>query len=196
MMNDENKKDLDIKPRYKIWLEMNKEPLLGEGGAKLLLMIDKYNSIADAANVLNISYRFAWNYIRKIERKTKRRIVYTKRGGATGGKTTLTQFGKELMKKYFSLKAHMALIFNFPELWYGSRYMKTKVNVLKGTIVDKKALGDSFAIKIKIDKGQKVSFFVPSQHISSLQQDDSNKKTRRISISPLKISIMEYGDNE
>ncbi|OYT30128.1 MAG: ModE family transcriptional regulator, partial [Thermofilum sp. ex4484_79] len=50
---------------------------------------------------LGISYKFAWNYIKKIEDRLGLKIVETHRGGTSRGGARLTDVGRELMETYF-----------------------------------------------------------------------------------------------
>lgn len=92
---------VNINIKYRIWFEVEGKFILGYGGAQLLENIDKYRSISMAAKNLGLSYKFAWNYIRRIEKNIGKSIVYSTRGGARGGRTTLTKYGEKLLKKYY-----------------------------------------------------------------------------------------------
>jgi len=93
---------MPIKPRLscKIWLEYKGKPLIGKGGAQILEQIEKEHSISKAAKKLGMSYRYVWNYIKKIEEALGNPVVQTYRGGkAGGGGARLTKLGKELLKE-------------------------------------------------------------------------------------------------
>jgi len=92
---------MNINIRYKIWFESNGKFIFGQGGAKLLENIDRFKSISLAAKNLGLSYRFAWNYIKKIEKNIGKPVVFSVRGGARGGETRLTNYGEKLLKKYY-----------------------------------------------------------------------------------------------
>jgi len=92
---------MNINIRYKIWFESNGKFIFGQGGARLLENIDRFKSISLAAKNLGLSYRFAWNYIKKIEKNIGKPIVSSVRGGARGGETRLTNYGEKLLKKYY-----------------------------------------------------------------------------------------------
>jgi len=89
----------------KIWLEHEGEPLIGKGGAEILAGIAKENSISKAAETLGMSYRYVWNYIKKIEKTIGEPIVDTYRGGKSGGGgARLTETGKSLLAEYTRLE--------------------------------------------------------------------------------------------
>ncbi|MEM1590069.1 MAG: LysR family transcriptional regulator, partial [Candidatus Bathyarchaeia archaeon] len=55
----------------KIWLEYDGKPLIGKGGAQILEQIENEQSISKAARKLGMSYRYVWNYIKRIEKTLK-----------------------------------------------------------------------------------------------------------------------------
>jgi molybdate transport system regulatory protein len=90
----------------KVWIEHNGKPLIGKGGAEILEAIAEENSISKAAEKLRMSYRYVWNYIKKIERTLDEPIVETHKGGKTGGGgAKLTVSGQELLNEYRRLES-------------------------------------------------------------------------------------------
>ncbi|MDY6986118.1 MAG: LysR family transcriptional regulator, partial [Candidatus Thermoplasmatota archaeon] len=82
--------------KAKIWLEIDGRPIIGEGRAQLLELIDETKSISESAKRMGISYRYAWGTIKEIEDNLGKSIITSSRGGAGGGKTELTEEGKAL----------------------------------------------------------------------------------------------------
>jgi molybdate transport system regulatory protein len=92
-------------PSAKIWIEHEGQPLIGKGGAEILQSIAKENSITKAAETLGMSYRYVWNYLKKIEKTIGTPIVETYKGGkAGGGGAKLTKTGKSLLSEYKRLE--------------------------------------------------------------------------------------------
>ncbi len=52
-----------IQVRSKIWLEIDGEPVFGQGREELLRLVQKSGSINAAAKAMGITYRKAWTYI-------------------------------------------------------------------------------------------------------------------------------------
>ena len=96
-MESNNKKP---RIRIKIWLDADGQNILGEGGAALLKAIQKNGSISKAAKEIGVSYKFAWDYIKKIETALGDKIVHTFKGGNIRGGATLTERGVELLNEY------------------------------------------------------------------------------------------------
>ncbi len=97
---------IKIKAKYKVWLEYNKKPIIGKGRYMLLKAIEKKSSLKEAAELLEISNKTAYNYIKKIENRLGSKIVETHKGGEkAGGYTKLNALGKMLIKKFEEAEA-------------------------------------------------------------------------------------------
>jgi molybdate transport system regulatory protein len=107
-----------IKPRFKLWLELDGVTILGKGGALLLRSIEEHGSISQALRELPTedigaegppSYRFAWGYLKKVEERLGAPIVEKRRGHRAGaGGTALTTFGRTLLNRFEALEAQLA----------------------------------------------------------------------------------------
>ena len=96
--------DYPLQVRSKIWLEMDGEPVFGQGREDLLRHIRRTGSINAAAKKMGIPYRKAWTYIDAMERRMGFPLVSRKKGGAGGGESTLTPQAIILLEKFHSLK--------------------------------------------------------------------------------------------
>jgi molybdate transport repressor ModE-like protein len=86
---------------YKIWLEHDKKPLLGKGRYELLKNINMTNSLKKSAELVGISNKTAYNYIKKMENKLGEKLIISHKGGKdAGGYTKLNSTGLELIEKY------------------------------------------------------------------------------------------------
>ncbi len=90
-----------MKPGAKLFIDSDSpEGVFGDGRWRLLMEIDRLGSISRAADSLGRGYRKAWGDIRSAERSLGRPLVKKKRGGANGGATELTSFGRELIEAW------------------------------------------------------------------------------------------------
>jgi len=89
-----------VKIRYRIWIEIDGEPVLGKGGANLLRAIKEEGSLSAASRRLGVSYVFAWEYLQRINEILGIPVVETKRGGRGGGTAKLTKTGERLLALY------------------------------------------------------------------------------------------------
>ena len=96
----------------KFWLEfqdIQRENILGSGWANLLESIDKTDisepkSLTQAAIECGYSYKYAWNILNKIKKRTGKSPVETKKGGVGGGGSVrLNEWGVYLLKTYKNL---------------------------------------------------------------------------------------------
>ena len=86
----------------KLWMVNEKDQaVFGNGLAELLEEIDSRHSILEAANHLEMSYRYALHRLTLAEERLGEPLVIRVRGGAKGGGSSqVTDFGKELVKRY------------------------------------------------------------------------------------------------
>lgn len=93
-----------IRIRTKIWLEVDGEPLLGEGREQLLRAIDRAGSLNAAAGELRIPYRKVWSQLRQMEEHAHFPLVERCKGGRQGGSTRLTREAHLLLAEFARLK--------------------------------------------------------------------------------------------
>ena len=88
---------MDIK--FRLWIEKEEKHVAGKGGVAILKAIDEEASISGASKKLGMSYRYVWGYIKKME-KAVGKVVESEKGGSGGGRTVLTERGKEIVRLY------------------------------------------------------------------------------------------------
>jgi len=93
-----------MKAKIKIWLEKDGKQLLGEGRIRLLKTIEDKGSLKKAVEKLGYSYRYAWGIIRKLEKRMEKKLIISHKGGAHGGDSRLTEYGKKLIEKFDKYK--------------------------------------------------------------------------------------------
>jgi molybdate transport system regulatory protein len=104
-------KNKKITPACKIWLEYERKPVLGKGGAQILEAIKREKSVSKAAKSLGMSYRYVWNYVDRMNTVLGEPVVKTFRGGKQGGGgALLTDLGEELLQEYRHLENYISEI--------------------------------------------------------------------------------------
>lgn len=93
----ENKK---LKIKGRIWLETSNGAEIGAGKIELLEKIAELGSLRQAALEMKMSYRQAWGYINQLNKITENKVVILKRGGKSGGKAEITDFGNYIISSY------------------------------------------------------------------------------------------------
>lgn len=93
-----------VEIRSKIWIEVNGQPVFGNGRQDLLHAIDEHGSINRAAKEVQLSYRKALSYIQAMEERLGTALVERKTGGKDGGGARLTDRARDFLKKYDELE--------------------------------------------------------------------------------------------
>ena len=103
----------------KIWLEFRdgkSENILGSGWAKLLENIksgkpNDIKSLTQVAKECGYSYKYAWNILKRIEKRTGISPVKTARGGPGGGGwIKLNEWGDFLLTTFNALRSELEAI--------------------------------------------------------------------------------------
>jgi molybdate transport system regulatory protein len=96
----------------KLWMVNEKgESVFGNGLAELIEEIDSHHSILEAANHLEMSYRYALHRITLAEERLGEMLVIRIRGGARGGGSSqVTDFGRDLIKRYRNAQVELSRV--------------------------------------------------------------------------------------
>lgn len=78
---------------------------LGPGKAALLEEIERHGSISAAARAMGMSYRRAWLLVESMNSAFREPLVLTATGGAGGGGAELSDFGREVLRRYRAMEA-------------------------------------------------------------------------------------------
>jgi molybdate transport system regulatory protein len=96
----------------KLWMvNEKKEAVFGNGLAELLEEIEQRHSLLEASVHLGMSYRYALHRISLAEERLGQLLVTRVRGGAKGGGSSeVTDFGKNLVKRYRDAEAELGRV--------------------------------------------------------------------------------------
>lgn len=92
----------DLKPQIRILFR--KAIAMGPGKADLLRAISDTGSISAAARQMEMSYRRAWLLVDTMNQAFKLPVVVTLTGGKSGGGAAVTDFGKEVLRRYQAME--------------------------------------------------------------------------------------------
>ena len=81
----------------KHWLNIHGKSLFGEGRMDLLKSVQETGSILQAAKKTGIQYKRAWVLLHDAEQRLGAKLVFSDRGGAGGGGTSITPLAKALL---------------------------------------------------------------------------------------------------
>lgn len=93
-----------MKIKSKIWLEKNGRMFFGQGKCLILKAVAETGSINQAAKKMNMSFRRAWSYIHTAEKRLGKPLLVKLKGGKDGGGAVLTDYAKDLLKKFDQLE--------------------------------------------------------------------------------------------
>ena len=91
-------------PGPQIRIMFRKAIAMGPGKADLLRAIDATGSISAAARQMEMSYRRAWLLVDTMNQAFKSPVVVTLTGGKAGGGAAVTEFGKEVLRRYNAME--------------------------------------------------------------------------------------------
>jgi molybdate transport system regulatory protein len=158
-----------FKTSFKVWLEYKGKPLLGAGGAEILKHIHEYESISKAAEKLDMSYRYVWGYVRKMEKILGDPVIETFKGGrAGGGGARLTKLGASLVQEYEHLQR------NLGEVLFDTRCLEVKRlkisarNRLEGKVVSVEKEGLMAKVKVGMSKPATVTAMISKEAADEL----------------------------
>jgi molybdate transport system regulatory protein len=87
-----------------LWIECEGERFFGPGRVELLEHIDTTGSINQAAKLMGMSYKKAWQMINAINTQGTTPFVITQSGGEKGGGSIITPEAKELIAYHQQLR--------------------------------------------------------------------------------------------
>jgi molybdate transport system regulatory protein len=116
-----------------------------------------------------MSYRFAWNQIKEIERATNQTILKTRIGGEDGGSAELTPHAKEIVKDYDRTNKYLSQVLKDKENWEWVGLKISARNRLEGVIEDIEKGPITSKIKIKIDKPVTVTAVITKEAVDDLE---------------------------
>ncbi len=96
-----------MKGNIKVWLDNEGAHVLGEGRYILLKTIRDMGSLHKASLSLKYSYRYAWGVIKKMEALLGHTLLISKKGGAHGGESVLTDKATQLLARFEEYQQEM-----------------------------------------------------------------------------------------
>ena len=144
--------------------------MLGKGGAEILQGIDSEKSLTNAALKVGMSYRYVWNYIKKIEKALGETIVETHKGGKTGGGgAQLTDLGRSLLKEYNQLENYLSEVLSGAD-GAGVKNLKISArNNLKGKVISVEKGVITAKVKVEITVPAIITSVITKESVEDLE---------------------------
>jgi molybdate transport repressor ModE-like protein len=89
-----------VKPRTKLWLEVNSQYVFGLGISNILKAVQQTGSIKAAAREVGKSYRHVWDKIKQAEQALGAPLVWTQVGGKDARRSELSELAQDLVRDY------------------------------------------------------------------------------------------------
>lgn len=93
-----------LKPRTKIWLEVDGQSVFCRGLRDILQAVDETGSIKEGAARVGRSYRFVWARIKQAEAALGATLVKTQVGGKGTQRSELTDVARDLIGAFDELR--------------------------------------------------------------------------------------------
>lgn len=84
----------------RFWISKSEHSFLGKGRIELLRFIEETGSITQAAKMMKMSYKAAWDTVDIMNNLSEFLLVKRVKGGKGGGGTELTPYAKELISTF------------------------------------------------------------------------------------------------
>lgn len=94
-------------PSVRFRVDFGRDEAVGPGKISLLEHIEKSGSLSQAARELRMSYRRAWLLLRSLNDSFREPVAVLMKGGRGGGGSSLTVFGRRLIRTYREFDAEI-----------------------------------------------------------------------------------------
>ncbi|MDG7012410.1 MAG: LysR family transcriptional regulator [Nitrososphaerota archaeon] len=124
----------EVEPVPHLSLQSEKETVLDEVDAMLLQALSEKNSLTEAAREAGVSYRNAWDRIRRAEARSGMKILETSTGGREGGSSRLTKEGQALLREFRRVKDYLSYALDDREAAGNVRYKLSARNAFDAKV--------------------------------------------------------------
>lgn len=160
-------KDAKLIPAFNLLLSSGRGDV-DQIDAILLYGILTEHSIASAAQKAGISYRNAWDRLKRLESDFGRKVVKTKKGGKEKGGAELTEFGRQVLHEYRRLNTYLFNALQDRDFWPHISFKLSARNRLK-SIVEKVIRGDvTSEIKLRVKGENQLTSIITNEAIDDL----------------------------
>ncbi len=186
-------KNSEIEIKYKIWIQKETgEDILGKGGADLLETISQLQDLGKATEKMKCSYKYAWNILKKIEKRYGKSPVITHRGGkGGGGGIKLSDFGKKVLRIYRKFENYIENALNNSELWQTYGLHTDVKNNIRGQVMDIQKDDQVAVLKIKITPPQELYSIITTESVNDLELKPNKQVLALIKSTEVLVSMQK-----
>jgi molybdate transport system regulatory protein len=151
------------------------EVMFDQTDAFLLRRVGETHSLTEAAKEVGISYRNAWDRVKMMEGKLRRRLVDTKVGGRTGGGATLTAEGKQLLKEFRKTRKLLFDVLDDKEAWEDVGYRLSARNRLRARVVEVKQGAVTSQVKMRLISANTLTSIITNEAVEDLSLKEGDE---------------------
>ncbi|MEM3684384.1 MAG: TOBE domain-containing protein [Conexivisphaerales archaeon] len=166
-MSDEKVTREKLSPSFTLMFK-GKDTSIDQIDAVLLNYIEKEHSLSAAAKKLGISYRNAWDRIKRLREAFRDQLIVTKKGGKHGGSAMLTEQGKAVLKEYKRLNAYLFNALSDRDFWQHASFKLSARNRLKGRVISVKKGNVTSQVKIRVSGESIITSIVSNEAVDDL----------------------------
>ncbi len=187
--------EFDIQIKYKIWLQKeNGDDVLGKGGADLLESINKVQDLGKATEIMKCSYKYAWNILKKIEKRYGKSPVITHRGGkGGGGGVELSEFGTKLLRVYRKFENYIENALENSDLWQTYGLHTNVKNNIKGRVLEIQKDDQVSILKIEIKPPKNIFSIITTESVNDLELKNGKQILALIKSTEVLVSMDKEG---
>jgi molybdate transport system regulatory protein len=152
-----------------------KEVVFDQTDALLLRRVNETHSLTEAAKEVGISYRNAWDRVKAMEEKLRRRLVQTKVGGKAGGGATLTEDGRLLLKEFRKTRKLLFNVLDDSEAWENVGYYRLSArNRLRAKVIEVKRGPVTSQVKMRLVSTNTVTSVITNEAVEDLALEEGD----------------------
>jgi molybdate transport system regulatory protein len=127
----------ELQPEFKLSFEgKGRRTVIDQTDAVLLRYVSEKNSLTEAAKAAGVSYRNAWNRMKRLESYIGKRILETKVGGRAGGGAELTESGLALLKEFRRVRRYLFDALEERDFWGQASFKLSARNRIRAKITE------------------------------------------------------------
>jgi molybdate transport system regulatory protein len=165
-----------LKPSFRLWLEDSKKAVvLDQADAALLRYIAQTGSLTQAAKIVRMSYRGAWDRMERMEKNLGHRLVERKAGGKAGGSATITEEGRKLLKEFRKTRKLLFNVLDDKEAWEDVGYKLSARNRLRAKVVEVKAGAVTSQVKMRLVSINTLTSVITNEAVEDLDLKEGDE---------------------
>ena len=144
------------------------EVVLDQTDALLLRRVEETRSLTEAAKEAGISYRNAWDRVKLMEDRLKRRLVETSVGGKAGGGAVLTDDGRALLAEFRKTRKFLFNVLEDKEAWEDVGYKLSARNRLRARVLSVKKGPVTSQVKMRLLSTDTLTSVITNEAVADL----------------------------